>query len=71
MNTFNRTITGGIIFLFGVFIFSFVGFIDGPKVDFFGIAFGLLICIIGLIILFNKNEDKVEEIKKIKGGKKK
>lgn len=58
--------TGGLIILFGVFIFFFVGFVDGPGLDFLGILFGVLICVLGFFILFNKNEDKIEEIKKVK-----
>ena len=34
------------------------------------LIYGIPIFIIGIIILFNFSEDKIEEIKKVKGGKK-
>lgn len=64
MNLISRIISGGIIFITGISILLFVVFIDGPGFDLTGILIGAPICILGLFILFNKNEDKIEEIKK-------
>lgn len=55
----------------GGLLISFIGlvliFIFGFKSG--GIFFGIIVLVVGLVILFNKNEDKIEEIKGLKGGK--
>ena len=65
MNTLSRTITG-IIMIFGgiaLIVFSFFKSI-------FILIYGIPVLIIGLFIFFNKKEDEIEKIKKMKGGKK-
>jgi len=65
MNIISRSIVGGILIVggLGIIVFSFFS-------GFFILAYGVPILIVGIIILFNKNEDKIERIK-MKGGKKK
>lgn len=64
MNKVSRTITGITMISLGLAltIISFFKLI-------FLLIYGLPVLIIGLFILFNKNEDKIEEIK-VKGGRK-
>ena len=64
MNTLSRTITGGVMILGGLILICVAFF----KVIWV-LIYGIPILIIGLVILFNKREDKIEQIK-IKGGKK-
>jgi len=64
MNTLSRTITGGVMILVGLILICVAFF----KVIWV-LIYGIPILIIGLVILFNKREDKIEQIK-IKGGKK-
>ena len=70
MNIISRTIAGTIIILFGLWFAFFIGFIDGPKIDFVAIIVGVLFLIFGIFILFNKKEDEIEKIKSRRGGKK-
>jgi membrane-bound ClpP family serine protease len=65
MNIISRSIVGGILIVggLGIIVFSFFS-------GFFILAYGVPILIVGIIILFNKNEDIIERIK-MKGGKKK
>ncbi|MBU2562585.1 MAG: hypothetical protein KKF68_02910 [Nanoarchaeota archaeon] len=70
MNLVSRTITGGLILLVGFWFIFFIGFIDGPGIDYVGIFVGFLFLILGSYIFLNKKEDNIEEIKS-KGGKKK
>jgi hypothetical protein len=74
MNKPSRIITGAVIILFGLWLISFVGFIDGPGFDFWGFGVGALFLILGIFILLNKKEDEIEQIKsagtKSRGGKK-
>lgn len=74
MNLTSRIITGILIILFGLWLISFVGFIDGPGFDFWGFGVGVLFLILGLFILLNRKEDEIEQIKfirtKSRGGKK-
>jgi len=56
----SRLIVGGLMSVFGLWFILFVGFIDGPGVDFVGIFTGLIFLAFGIIILFNKKEDKIE-----------
>lgn len=63
MKSISRIITGSIIIIFSAWFIIFAGFIDGPGIDFQAIAFGLIPLVIGVFILLNKKEDKIEEIK--------
>ncbi len=56
----SRLIVGGFMSVFGLWLILFVGFIDGPGVDFVGIFAGLIFLAFGVIILFNKKEDEIE-----------
>ncbi len=61
----SRLIIGGLMSIFGLWFILFVGFIDGPGIDFVGIFTGLVFLVFGIIILFNKNEDEIEARKDI------
>ncbi len=70
MNFISRTITGAIFILIG-FSLIVMGFFKGYFVLIYGFPFFIL----GLVIFFNKNEDKIEKVKdnnlkKMKGGRK-
>ena len=65
MNTLSRTITGIIIIIAGLVLVG-VSFFT----SFFILIYGLPVLIIGIIILLNKKEDKIEEIKNLKRRKK-
>jgi membrane-bound ClpP family serine protease len=66
MNLISRTITGISMISLGLFLIVLSFF-----TSFIPLFYGIPILIFGVIIFFNKNEDKIEEIKKIKmkGGK--
>jgi membrane-bound ClpP family serine protease len=64
MNTTSRTITGIIMILSGIGLI-----IASPFAAFIPLIYGIPILIIGIVIFFNKKEDKIEQIKS-KGGKK-
>ena len=64
-NILSRTITGILIILFGL-ILIFISFFN----SFIILIYAIPIFIIGIFILLNKNEDKIEKIK-MKGGRKK
>jgi hypothetical protein len=49
-----------------IWFIIFAGFIDGPRIDFLAILFGVFFFVIGLAIFFNKKEDEIEKIKKQK-----
>lgn len=57
-----RQIIGLIIFLVGFFLLIIGGFIGGWKSAFFLLIYGVPLIIIGIIIYFNKHEDKIEQI---------
>jgi membrane-bound ClpP family serine protease len=67
-----RSITGLVIMLIGIVLFLFSIFIGNVGILSFGI-WGFILTIIGLVIMLNKKEDKIEEINysKLKGGLKK
>ena len=65
MNALSRTITGIVAILLGIIILVFSFF------TYFAIFYGFAILVIGIIILFNNKEDKIEEIKSDKKGGKK
>ena len=56
----SRLIIGGIVSLFGLWLLLFVGFIDGPEIDFSGIISGGVFLVLGIFILLNKKEDEIE-----------
>ena len=61
MNVISRTITG-MAFIFGGFIISSIAFFASSG-KFFGVLiYGIPLIIIGFFILFNKKEDKIEQI---------
>ena len=66
MNKISRTISGGAIMAFGVWFIFFLGFLDGPGIDFISLLTGLFFCILGALIFFNKKEDEIEKIKRQK-----
>jgi len=65
MNLLSRTITGIVLIFGGIFIF-FLPFLFGIRLGMFSLLYSIPMIIIGLFILLNKNEDKIEEIKKRK-----
>lgn len=67
MNTPSRLITGSIMFFGGMGLMGLPFAVEIPM--FISWIYGLPIFIIGLFILFNRNEDKIESIKS-NGGKK-
>ena len=64
MKDIPRIITGTILALGGFFLLFYILFMHGDPVTFGGL--GAILLIIGVIILFNKHENKIEEIKKRK-----
>jgi membrane-bound ClpP family serine protease len=64
MNLLSRTITGIAMVVVGLILIGVAIF----KVIFL-LIYGIPILVIGLIIFFNKNEDRIEGIK-LKGGRK-
>ena len=63
MNTISRTITGAALIILGIILISVA--IKEPWV----LIYGIPIILIGLFILFNKKEDKIESRRDMKGGK--
>ncbi len=66
----SQLITGLVMIIFGAGLFI-LGIFISPRVMFW--IYGLIIFILGIIIFFNRKEDKIEEIKsvnKLKGRKK-
>jgi len=57
MNILSRTITGGIIIVLGL-ILIIISFFASPTF----LIYSTILLIIGAFILFNKNEDKIEQI---------
>jgi membrane-bound ClpP family serine protease len=68
MNTTSRTITGLILIVGGLALIILA--IVVPQAWIVFLFYGIPSFIIGLFILFNYKEDKIEQIK-LKGGKKK
>ncbi len=62
MNTISRTITGILVTLLGIYI-SIVSFSKEPWES---LIFGIPMTLIGVYIIFNKKEDFIEKIKKIR-----
>jgi membrane-bound ClpP family serine protease len=68
MNTTSRTITGLAMIVFGAFLLVGSLFWEAWAVS---VIYGVLLFFIGWFVLFNKKEDEIEQIKEVKGGKKK
>lgn len=66
MNLISRMITG-IVLIFGS-VLIFFSFLFGIRLGMFGLFYSIPLLIVGIFILFNKDEDKIEEIN-YKGGK--
>ncbi len=66
MNTTSRTITGLAMILLGI-ILIVVAFFEALFV----LIYAIPLIIIGIFILFNKGEDKIEGIKKTKSVRRK
>ncbi len=64
MNTISRTITGIALIILGI-ILIYVS----VKESLWVLIYGIPITLIGLFILFNKKEDKIESRRDVKGGK--
>jgi membrane-bound ClpP family serine protease len=64
MNLMSRTITGSILLIFGICMTLAGLFV------FVTLPYGIIAIVLGAVILMNKNEDKIERIKKHKGGSK-
>lgn len=67
MNTLSRTITGMVMIVVGLFLIVLTFFID--EAFWAPLIYGIPLFLIGVFILFNKHEDRIEQIK-VKGGKK-
>jgi membrane-bound ClpP family serine protease len=61
MNIISRTITGTIMVLFGIFLLALPIFTEMPW--FASGIYGIIILILGIVILINKKEDIIEQIK--------
>ncbi len=70
MNTISRVISGGAMILIGAFLFIESFFWKSIDNIWISISYGFIIFVLGLVLIFNKDEDKIEQIKK-KGYKKK
>ena len=67
MKPLRRVITGVVLDLIGLGIIV-GGFFSSGIIA--GIIYGVVFLVLGTYILLNKKEDSIEQIKKIKGGKK-
>ncbi len=63
----SRLITGIVMVLGGLFLIGLSFFIE--EASWVALMYGIPLLIIGVFILFNKKEDKIEQIKS-SGGKK-
>jgi membrane-bound ClpP family serine protease len=66
MNTISRTISGWVMIVLGAFLLGGSFFWEGWIVS---IIYGIILFILGFFVLFNKKEDEIEKIKKIKNFK--
>lgn len=61
----------GIVLIIGGFVLLVVALFNGfGGGSFVALIYGIPLLILGFFILFNKNEDKIEQIKRVKGGRK-
>ena len=66
----SRLVTGIVLILFGLFLFVLAFFINGGMSEGIWVwIYGIPIFVIGLFILFNTREDKIEGRKDLKGNK--
>jgi len=70
MNIVSRLIVGSIAVFLGMVLIVLPFFLFEEGV-FFTWVYGIPLFIIGVFILFNEKEDRIEQIKSVKGGKKK
>jgi membrane-bound ClpP family serine protease len=61
MKDTSRIITGVLLILFGIALSSVILFV---KASYSALGLGILSLIFGVIILANKKEDKIEEVRK-------
>lgn len=64
MNLVSRTVTGIVLLAFGV-VMTLLGLFF-----FVTLPYGIIAIVLGVFIMLNKDEDKIEAIKKTKGGRK-
>ncbi len=66
-----RKIIGLCLMLAGIFLLIIGGFIGGMGAAVFLLIYGVPLIILGLVIFFNKHEDKIEQVNysRMKGGK--
>lgn len=65
MNTTSRTLTGGILIALGLVMIGVDMFLKAVALSIWGAIF----LIVGLVIFFNRSEDKIEERKDLKSKK--
>jgi type IV secretory pathway VirB2 component (pilin) len=63
MKSLSRTITGGVITAFSIWFIVYLGLVSAHGVDFSAILTGGFFLVIGIFIIFNEDEDKIEKIK--------
>ena len=68
-NTTSRTITGIAMVVIGIFLIGLSFFVPISAL-WATLIYGIPILIIGLFLLFNTKEDKIEKIKTVERGKK-
>lgn len=61
MNLISRTISGGVIFLFGAYLL-YVSLFTEVESSLWGAIWGLAVICLGGYIFFNKKEDDIEQI---------
>lgn len=66
MNFVSRTISGSVMIVIGLFLIGI-----SYRAKFIPLIYGIPLLILGFFVLLNKKEDKIEEIRKVKGGKRK
>lgn len=66
MKSLSRLITGGVLIAFSAWFIVYLGFTSSYGLDISALLTGGFFLIIGLFIIFNEEEDKIEEIKKKK-----
>jgi c-di-AMP phosphodiesterase-like protein len=66
-NFTSRTITGGIILILSLVLIGITVFF----MNWVSLIYGIILLILGFYIFLNKNEDKIEKRKDLKGGNKK
>ena len=62
MNLVSRTLTGAILLAIGIFLIVLPFFVEEKGV-FVSWIYGIIVLLIGLFVLLNKNEDSIERRK--------